>query len=352
LRFPEGRRRLEDHVFVLGALFRTDRVSILADYPCYHWVLRDRQTNASAHEFDPAVYYANLREVLDVVDEHTEPGPMRDRLYTRWYRGKVLSRVGGTLFLNRAPDARRARFEDIRRLMEERFPPRLDEPLPFLLGVRAALVRAGRMEPLERLAELERTLVPWIAVADVQLAPGAIALRLEATADDPQGLLRFEVGEAGTTWRPPAVLARDVPDACLDAARITEPGDAQLLLRRVEDPEEFLVPTEASVRLVPDPGAPQRARVALDLDARIATATAAAGRPLRPGRYVLRAVVGIAGARIDGPVTLGPHRVRLVLAIDQDGTPSLARASVRQRLAARAPGLRRLVVRAKRTLRS
>ena len=46
---------------------QTDRVSVLADYPCYHWMLRDRETNASANEFDPTVYYANLREVLDIV---------------------------------------------------------------------------------------------------------------------------------------------------------------------------------------------------------------------------------------------------------------------------------------------
>ena len=35
-------------------------------------------------------------EVLDVVDAHTEPGPLRDRLYLRWYRGKVLSQRGSS----------------------------------------------------------------------------------------------------------------------------------------------------------------------------------------------------------------------------------------------------------------
>ena len=38
IRFPEGRRRLEDHMMVVPAYFKARRMAILADYPCYHWV--------------------------------------------------------------------------------------------------------------------------------------------------------------------------------------------------------------------------------------------------------------------------------------------------------------------------
>ena len=74
LRFPEGRRRLEDHAFVMRAYFLSPQISVLADYPCYHWVLRDVRSNASFGRLDPRAYFANLREVLDIVDEHAEPG--------------------------------------------------------------------------------------------------------------------------------------------------------------------------------------------------------------------------------------------------------------------------------------
>ena len=53
IRFPEGRVRLEDHIFVLHAYLHTDRVSILADYPCYHWILRDPDVNASSGQIEP-----------------------------------------------------------------------------------------------------------------------------------------------------------------------------------------------------------------------------------------------------------------------------------------------------------
>ena len=94
LRFPEGRRRLEDHVFVMRAYFLAPRISVLADYPCYHWVLRDVRSNASFGRLDPRAYFANLREVLDIVDANTEPGPFRDRLYSRWYRGRCSTASG------------------------------------------------------------------------------------------------------------------------------------------------------------------------------------------------------------------------------------------------------------------
>ena len=74
IRFPEGRRRLEDHVFTMHAYFHARGISVLAGYPCYHWVLREDDANASYAEFEPVGYYGNVREVLDLIDEHMEPG--------------------------------------------------------------------------------------------------------------------------------------------------------------------------------------------------------------------------------------------------------------------------------------
>ena len=49
IRFPEGRRRLEDHQFVIPAYFAARRISILADYACYHWIERARQGECHPH---------------------------------------------------------------------------------------------------------------------------------------------------------------------------------------------------------------------------------------------------------------------------------------------------------------
>ena len=341
LRFPEGPRRLEDHVFVLNALFRTRRVSVLADYPCYHWMLRDRGTSASADEFDPAIYYANLREVLDIVDEHTEPGPLRDRLYVRWYRGKVLSRVGGYLFWNRTPQARRKRFEEIRSLAEERFRPELDAQLPLNLRLRSRLVRSGTVEQLERLAALEQKLSPRAKVGQCRLDGGVAELRLEATVRDPGHLLRFT--SDGPRWRPPRAL-KGLPE--LDAAGAVDGNDAQVLLREAEGDEEFLVPATVKTRMVPDRSG--HLRPALDVAARIDTAAIAAGGALKPGRYVMRSVMHIAGFRFIAPVTRGARRILLVLAVDDNGRISTARPTLKQRFIAWVPGVRRVLKRFRR----
>src|SRR4051794_31276538 len=122
IRFPEGRIRLEDHMFVVHAFFHARTISILATYPCYHWVGRD-DANASSGPFDPVSYFASVRDVLDLVEEHTKsfPPALREQLLSHWYRGKMLGRVGGRGFVARDPQARRAIFEEVRRLAAERY---------------------------------------------------------------------------------------------------------------------------------------------------------------------------------------------------------------------------------------
>src|SRR4051812_40743974 len=131
IRFPEGRRRLEDHVFVLDAFFKARTVSILADYACYHWMLRGEDTNASWSRMDPVSYFGFVREVLDVIEANTEPGELRDRLLAHYLRSKALWRLEGAVFLRRDEAFNRELFEEIRKLTLERFPPTIDKYVPF-----------------------------------------------------------------------------------------------------------------------------------------------------------------------------------------------------------------------------
>lgn len=123
LRFPEGRRRLEDHVFVTEAYLRADNVSVLSDYVCYYHVRRDDASNAGFQRFDPVGYFKNLREALDVVERYTEPGPLRDKLFRRWLRVEMVERLRGRRFLGLPEDYRRELFEEIHSVVVERFGP-------------------------------------------------------------------------------------------------------------------------------------------------------------------------------------------------------------------------------------
>jgi glycosyltransferase involved in cell wall biosynthesis len=158
IRFPEGRRSLEDHPFVVMAYFRARRISILADYPCYHWVNHGRETNASLAPPDPASYFASVRTVLDLLDAETEPGELRDRLYMRWYRGKLLGRLNGRQFQRNEEAYMRRVLEEVRALVVERFPAHLDEALTLRDRLRAQLIRRGSFDGLRALADFETAL--------------------------------------------------------------------------------------------------------------------------------------------------------------------------------------------------
>jgi glycosyltransferase involved in cell wall biosynthesis len=274
IRFPEGKRRLEDHLFVMHAYFHTDRVSVLADYPVYHWMMRD--VNASYNQFDPVGYFANMCEVLDLVEEHTEPGPFREELLSHWYRGKMLKRVGGQAFVNReARDAvyNRALYDEIHRLALERYTPAVDAFLPFHLRVRSRLLRAGDYEGLNALATFESQLE---ARADVypRVNRRGVDLRLDVRLDGAEDPLRFERRGERILWSPPPSLADRLPDDALDVTDDFDGGLVQVLLRWPADHSEFPQTTKAEVRISQD------GSVALAADCRVGPRRAAAGEAL------------------------------------------------------------------------
>ena len=101
--------------------------------------------NAAWRQFDPADYFDNVREVLDLVDGHTEPGPVRTGC-TRSGTGARCSGVwAARRFLRREPEYRRRLYEEIRRLALERYGPEIEGDLPFNLRVR---VTAPARRPL------------------------------------------------------------------------------------------------------------------------------------------------------------------------------------------------------------
>lgn len=153
IRYPDGRVRLEDHLFVMEAYFRAEVISILASTPCYAWV--KTPGSASASRIEPETYFPDMEAVLDLVERNTAPGALRDTLLRHWYRGKVLARIGGRRLV-RYPDEYRDRFLDVAiPLAKRRFGDGVEKGLPLGLRLRAALLREGRRDDLLTLARWE-----------------------------------------------------------------------------------------------------------------------------------------------------------------------------------------------------
>jgi glycosyltransferase involved in cell wall biosynthesis len=247
IRFPEGRRRLEDHVFTMHAYFHARHISVLAGYPCYHWVLRETDDNASYEELEPVGYYQNVREVLDLIDEHMEPGPLRDRVKSHWYRGKMLGRIGGRNFLERDPAFKRPLYEEIRTLALERFGDEVDEHLAFNAKVRSHLLRADDFDGLDALAafegglETEATVLELVPAEDEQ----ALDLVLEARIGGAAGPLLFERDGEQVRWVLPEPLAGRLQPDDLTLPDGLARSYADVLIWSARDGTEFLLPTES-----------------------------------------------------------------------------------------------------------
>ncbi len=250
IRFPEGRRRLEDHLFVVHSYFHARRISVVASYPCYHWMRSPGDVNAAWRQFDPADYFDNVREVLDLVDRHTEPGPVRSGMYAQWYRGKMLGRVGGPPFLRREPEYRRRLYEEIRRLALERYGPEIEGDLQFNLRVRSRLLRAGRYEALEALARFESQLRADVKVRRVSGEAGELSIELEASLGSDAEALAVARRGARYHWLPPQALRDELPEEALDLTDELQKGRIQVLLHSVADGTEYVVPSVTETALV------------------------------------------------------------------------------------------------------
>ena len=291
IRFPEGRRRLEDHVFVLRAYFAASVISILAEPVCYHFYQRLDEGGASTGLTDPAAYYGFVREVLAIVEAHTEPGPGRDALLRRFARIQLLNRLRGPRFLGHPDRYRASLFAEIRSVVDDHIPPTVDELLAPFNRTQMALVRLGRLDLLVVLATWELRLGaavlgrseptgsgPFDLVFDTGLAMGRRPLGIERQAE------RFLV-------EVPHWVADVVPD---EARTVPLPlsGGASVFARRRGDFAQLAIHRTVDRRIDERSG---RCMIVDHVEATIDPGIFATGWASRPTTWDVVARVGVVG---------------------------------------------------------
>lgn len=300
IRYPEGPRRLEDQLFITTAYFAASSASIVGDYVCYRYLRRADGDNAGSALPDPPAYYANLREVLDVVDRYTEPGPARDGFYRRFVRTEMLGRLGGRKLIAAPDEHRREVVQEVRALLRERVPLTVDAGLGAALRVRAELARAGREADLVRLAGEVSELTLDVRLRGVRVLPGpAYGLDVVAGLRYRGEPLALQPGTGGR-WLLPRAL---VGPAASDEQRTVEPVEeltGDLVISHRELLDEWFLPSPLSVGLDQHAGTLRwTGTVILD------PTRAAGGRPLHPGRHDLTARVEAFGLVRNAPVREG-----------------------------------------------
>jgi glycosyltransferase involved in cell wall biosynthesis len=291
IRFPEGRRRFEDHVFVLRAFFASRRTAILADYPCYHWVTRADGQNASDQYEEPDAYYAALRDVLEVVDEHVEAGPERDAMVAHWYRRRGLDRLAGARWADGPAAHDQLVFDAVRELALERMTPSVVASLPLSHRLRSSAVSEDRPELVAALAQLEHGARARLAVERLELQGSMLHVGLAATLYDGLGQpMRFRRSRDGRIrWLPGSPLP-GLEGADLEATADVGQTIVSVVIRGADGSDEHDAPADVQVGIDGD-------RLRIDAEATVDLRDVAGGTGLAAGEWQLLAEVSTCGWR-------------------------------------------------------
>jgi glycosyltransferase involved in cell wall biosynthesis len=339
IRFPEGRRRLEDQVFVLETYFAAERISIYADYTCYVHLARDDRANAAtgaydpAGGFDPEYYYRFLREVLDVLEAHTAPGPERDRLLRRFVGREILSRFSGSRFLLTRPKRQRVLFDEVKSVVDRYIPTTVAAGLPAHVRTKLALVRAGRLDLLNELAVADRALGLALRFRRLRRVDGR--LRLELQVEVTRSGRPLPIPHAGDTALlpvPPAIAAA-VPE---EALRLPGSGGGEVVVvvRRHRDSAEVPLTPAVTRRTQPVAGG---ARIRTDVEVEIEPDMGVEDGAMRRGRWDLAVRVYFAGYRhLEAEIRRRDRFGRSRAVLLRDGVPADGPARWRIRSALRA----------------
>ncbi len=266
--------------------------------------------NAAFGRVELRSYFANLTEALDVVRDNTEPGPLRDRLYRRWYRIEMLDRIRGRKLLARSPAERHERMTEIRRIAAEYFDPGVARGLPPSQRVLGGLVQAGLGKDLLRLADWEKDVAAAVRLDELGWRAGALHLALTA---------ELRVGRKPVTYahrdgRDLLVLPcltragrKAIPDADLDATARLRQSKVDILVRSRENSAEHYLPVAFTASRRPLDGATATFRHLLHGEARLDVATLAGGAGLADGIWDV--VVRVSSCGWSKDVRLGATRV-------------------------------------------
>lgn len=290
--FPEGKRRLEDQLYMVRAYFRARVVSVLSSYPCYFYMRRADDGNAGTVRIDPPGYYANLREVLDVVEAETSPGTDRDRFLQRFYRVEMLERLSGDWYASQEPAYQALLFRSIRDVAIERMDEGVAAGLSSLGRTRDRLLRADDPGAMLELARRTSHVGASARLHALDWVGGRLKMAFHGAFEgDPDAVPLDLVRREDRLLLDPGLtdgLGLDPVDASDDLAK----SNGTVSLRDRATGVDWEVRASSAVRLEPTAaggsGDESRLRPVIDVMATVNPLEAAGGRPLEPGTWDVR----------------------------------------------------------------
>lgn len=158
LRFPEGRVRLEDGIFITACYLAAERTAVLADDDYYFLRARQDANNISARKADPEGCTRSVARIAEQVRAARLPADLEQGMVLDLYRRKILRTYRPGRWLGMGRWRRRSWLRAHAGFVARFIPAQLESQLGFPHRQRSAALRTGDARQMQAWALLEQLL--------------------------------------------------------------------------------------------------------------------------------------------------------------------------------------------------
>ncbi|MEU2874660.1 glycosyltransferase family 2 protein [Streptomyces olivoreticuli] len=302
IRFPEGRTQVVDQTFTIRSYLMAANVSVYSDYPCYYYA------GGGARGFDsvePSEYFEEIREAVETVTRHTEPGPLRDKLHRRWLRAEMVERMRGNKLLRQPPSRRSELTALMREMIVSGFSQGVIAGLQPIQQLVTAMIVGDLQDDLRELARWESGVWLVCGIDRVHWEDGATIVHFHAELLDSGAPMVFQHLAGQDMLMPPMSESARVLLARMDATLAVNMARAglEVTLKEASKGAEFTVPVTVERQRIslsaPTPGTyEERFRLRLNATATIAHNLTAGEKSVARGGWEPKIRVRLGGWNI------------------------------------------------------
>ena len=329
IRFPEGKRRLEDHHFVVTSYLLAKVVSVYADSTCYFHIRRVDEANAGLRKTNWRGYFDNLADAIDVVVKYTEPGAERNRIFRRWLQVEMVQRLTRRRRESLADDEAAEIFSNAHRIAARYFDEGVVELLQPLAQRVARAIIAGDAKDVQRVAEESASWLTYPSILQAGWVGGRLQISGTVQLTDVRPAGEIAPGELDAVDEAEAIFA-EMPDEPLAekrfAALLGELAPETLWLGLANSTIRLDLTERDTGETWPVQATVHRMGLATSFSAEIDPNTLAAGARLADGLWDLYLHYGVLGLAMRRRTTLTPERRpgRALPELVKTGLPTMA----------------------------
>ena len=329
IRFPEGKRRLEDHHFVVTSYLLAKVVSVYADSTCYFHIRRVDEANAGLRKTNWRGYFDNLADAIDVVVKYTEPGAERNRIFRRWLQVEMVQRLTRRRRESLADDEAAEIFSNAHRIAARYFDEGVVELLQPLAQRVARAIIAGDAKDVQRVAEESASWLTYPSILQAGWVGGRLQISGTVQLTDVRPAGEIAPGELDAVDEAEAIFA-EMPDEPLAekrfAALLGELAPETLWLGLANSTIRLDLTERDTGETWPVLATVHRMGLATSFSAEIDPNTLAAGARLADGLWDLYLHYGVLGLAMRRRTTLTPERRpgRALPELVKTGLPTMA----------------------------